>query len=263
MDFNIIINKEKVYNILKINDEKDSIDYNDIYNIFMDNISPRWQYKKIKTSHTPFCGEKAEFLFLCLYTVGDGINGIIDNSFSNGKYMEGLILDTISNLYLFEMGNIIENKMKEEYPEYSFSKKLVPTENIDISYQKYIVENLDLDISVNEYNILIPNKSLSFMCFAGKDIKDELFHNCRDCKNKDCIYREDEKVEISINNKIYLGNKGDNLLDFLNTHGFNIPNSYDKKGTCGKCRIKINGEMKLSCKEIIKEPIKIEFINIR
>ncbi|MFW6281413.1 MAG: ASKHA domain-containing protein [bacterium] len=48
------------------------------------------------------------------------------------------------------------------------------------------------------------------------------------------------KISQSKNEKVYRASAGRNLLNFLQEHGYNIPSYCGGRGTCGKCKVKIN-----------------------
>ena len=64
--------------------------------------------------------------------------------------------------------------------------------------------------------------------------------------------------KVTIGNKIYLANSGEVLSSVLLRNGLEIEHLCGGKGTCGKCKVKVNGKDELSCRYVISSDINVE-----
>lgn len=62
---------------------------------------------------------------------------------------------------------------------------------------------------------------------------------------------------VKINNLTFLAEENELLSDFLVKKGFRIPHICGGRGTCGKCKVNVNGEEVLSCRYKIKSDIDV------
>ena len=65
-------------------------------------------------------------------------------------------------------------------------------------------------------------------------------------------------VSFPKQNKYIDANAGDNLLDIMRNNNISIDATCGGKGTCGKCKVLVNGEEKLACTTIIEEGMIVE-----
>lgn len=64
--------------------------------------------------------------------------------------------------------------------------------------------------------------------------------------------------QVTINNRQYKVSGGRLLSDFLTDNGFYVAHFCGGQGTCGKCKVKVNGESALSCKYVINSDVTVE-----
>ena len=62
-----------------------------------------------------------------------------------------------------------------------------------------------------------------------------------------------EKIKVTVNGKVVLANAGTTLSDILD-----IEKPCGGRGTCGKCKVKVNGKDELACQYVIESDIEVE-----
>ncbi|WP_432663831.1 ASKHA domain-containing protein [Wukongibacter baidiensis] len=257
-DFDIEIDKDKVFQIIDC--KKDSPVYDRVNNIYikvlnkaMKLIKPKGIFKLEKTTsnYNYEIMERYSHLVSCLVTLGEDIGLASSKDFENGDYLEGLLLDTISDQILFN----ISNQMREKIIDYTkeigigLTPRMSPGENgVPIEVQKDILlrlegkEKLGVDITVGY--MLNPVKSLAYFYGADKNISISLIdHDCSKCGRADCKFKDDDFKDI----KVLLGDEEknikvsskENLLESLIKNKIVIESPCNGNGTCGKCKVQI------------------------
>ncbi|MBQ9692030.1 MAG: DUF4445 domain-containing protein [Clostridia bacterium] len=64
--------------------------------------------------------------------------------------------------------------------------------------------------------------------------------------------------KVKIGKTVYSASGGEILSAVLNRNGENIEHLCGGKGTCGKCKVKVNGKEELSCRYVISSDIEVE-----
>lgn len=270
LNFNIKLDKNRVLKALNFQDFQES-EYNKLYEIFINNINPMYEYKILNINELSIneafmlnldCPEnsKAEIIIAAICTIGEEINALINTMFSEGNYMNALIIDAMANCWIFSFMESISAEIKAEYEKsgMNLSKHRIPGEDIDISFQNIITDKIDIGVSTNSYGILSPLKSASFVILGGNEVAAEFstHHNCSNCKNENCMYRKENLLDIHIvsegKSTLLKVPEDKNLMDFLTENGYKVTDGCGKKGICGKCRVLVNGEGVLSCQTAVK-----------
>ena len=70
-------------------------------------------------------------------------------------------------------------------------------------------------------------------------------------------------VNVKIQNQILKSEKGRLLSDFLTDNGFYSAHPCGGQGTCGKCKVTVNGASVLSCRYIIDDDIIVELPDVQ
>ena len=184
-------------------------------------------------------------------TIGKEISVEINNNFEKGDYLEGLILDTISDQILFNVSSQLYEKVIESMKEkgLGLTFRISPgDENIPMEKQKDILIKLEgrekLDLDITEGYMLNPVKSLAFFYGADKNLSlEKKDHDCSRCTRVDCKFGDKKQVSIKVltkdAEKLIKVSKGQNLLKSLVENGINIESPCNGNGTCGKCKIQI------------------------
>lgn len=119
-DFKYSLDKNNIINIVdsyyKIKDMNTAFEiFNKLEDILKDNIEPVGLYKidkKPKEYDFEFL-KKCKNIIFCIITLGDKITNKVQELFSSGKFLEGLILDAMSSSLLFEYNSQMYNYLYE------------------------------------------------------------------------------------------------------------------------------------------------------
>ena len=142
-----------------------------------------------------FCSEflfkrfkNARELGLFIATIG---NDSGERSRKAAKEKDGLmalIYDSIGSEYAESTANAI-HKIIEEEKGYCMNRYSPGYNDWHISEQKYIFDLIDgskIGVKLNESFLMTPEKSVSAMIGYSDKIEQK---SCKDCKNKNCVYR--------------------------------------------------------------------------
>ncbi|GAA0177812.1 hypothetical protein SH2C18_09680 [Clostridium sediminicola] len=136
---------------------------------------------------------------LCYVSIGHKIIDVINNYFNEAEYLEGMLLDSISDDILFQYSNKMRDHIEKlsSKNNYGLSKRISPGDNnYPMEYTKFIVdelvrlENPSEHISYTDSYMIKPVKSLAFMYGLGLNLKSEKDHDCKSCTNITCKFRE-------------------------------------------------------------------------
>ncbi len=119
-----------------------------------------------------------------LYSVGEKINTRINEYFSSGETMRGLILDKIAVVTL----DTIKDELIAEIHQktgYFVTQEMYPSSpNFTLEKQAEIFHSFDgvNDIQINEYHQLFPIKSVALRLLLSPKMK--LYNRCESCQSK-------------------------------------------------------------------------------
>lgn len=194
-------------------------------------------------------------IVFCFLTLGEEIDQKINSYFTRGHYLEAILLDAMANEILFKLTEQLYYKVQLSAKKKgcNLTNKIEPgSKNLPLQFQKIILDNLDfinMNVSLTESNMLVPLKSITFLCGAGKDIPmTTVRHNCLNCSIKNCSFRDENLFTLTVVNKGEKNNlimkKGLNLLTVLKENNIDFQSSCMGNGSCGKCKIRIlQGEL--------------------
>lgn len=190
-DFQISLNFKRVLNIAECYEDNPLYYYvketaENLVPLFYDSIMPVCIFDL-----SEFKINEYNNIIPVVYSLGNKITSVSENCFINGEYMNGIILNAMADDYLMQMDKIILSKISNSF-DYCF-KRLVPAENIDISFQNDICNLLDsrnkIGVFANKSFVLNPAKSLSFILAISDKKAEELNHNCSCCYIQNCRWR--------------------------------------------------------------------------
>lgn len=193
--------------------------------------------------------EKCSSAAVTAATLGNKIDGVINEAFESGDYLKGMIVDAIGTTAIEYVNKSFWNVLLEGLKEgEGITCRLSPGSNgWDISGQKAVFKCIDaalIGIKMTDTFMMTPVKSTTIVYGFGEGIgiaREE--HVCSQCGLKNCRYRADRKVQIKVtteeNDCITMDVvRGSNLMDLLNNEGILTHGVCGGKGTCGKCRVK-------------------------
>lgn len=257
-DFDIKVDKDKVFQIIDC--KKDSPVYDRVSNIYAEVLNkaiklvkPRAIFKLEKNiSDCEYeVMQKCTYLIPCLVTLGEDIGIESSKDFENANYLEGLLLDTISDQMLFNVSSQLRGKIIDYTKELGIglTPRISPGgKGVPMEIQKDILIRLagkeKLGVDITQGYMLNPIKSLAYFYGADKDIPASLIdHDCSTCGRRDCKFRTEENKEIRIlledNEKIIEVSSKENVLKSLVENGIFVESPCNGNGTCGKCKIQI------------------------
>lgn len=261
-DFYLTVDKSKVFKTLKC--DQDSPIYEETVSAYEKLLSGLNGYVKPKGIYTffdktgPFNSIDAishcDVLLLASLTLGDEIAIKIQKLFDEGEYLEGMLLDIISDELLFNLSRQLYRDIFEvcENMAVGLSCRLSPGDKyLPIELQKTIYDALDakkvLEMDITESAMLKPVKSLMYFYGVHKTYKLKAHDTgCDSCENETCMFREQQPVIVTVQTSI--GTKeiafdGQNDLLHALVDSYSIPSPCSGNGNCGKCIIKVTEGM--------------------
>jgi ferredoxin len=203
-------------------------------------------------------------------TLGNEIEELIQEAFSDYDYLEAMLLNSLTNQTLYNACNqlFIKLQKKLEKDKLFLSERQEPGQpGLSMEYQKEIYKVIKKNhpktvVKIIEGYILQPGKTMSYFYDISDEETSGIDHDCNKCDNQYCTFRQyNIKVTYDGKSKVLQAFKGTNILDFLLENKYPIKDSCKGKGKCGKCIIKIKNhklgttkeeESKLSSKQLSK-----------
>lgn len=149
--------------------------------------------------------KKCQYVVVAVFTLGEEVDKIIKAAFDNEDYLKGMILECIATIALGETGKEFWVKMIETIggSNVGITHRLSPGDGgWELKEQVKILEclkNNDLDVSLMESYMMKPLKSASVLYGFGQGIGiTRVEHVCSECSMKNCIYRMNERVEVTV-----------------------------------------------------------------
>lgn len=133
---------------------------------------------------------------VCLVSCPDQIFEVIQNKMDNDEFLEGYLINDLSNEILFnaslQMNRQISDEMKKE--NLTLTHRFSPGEPpFDLVNQKKLLgllqEKIDVPISLTSHYMLRPEKSMLYLFGADCGIDaGSIEHNCATCSMRNCTY---------------------------------------------------------------------------
>jgi len=189
--------------------------------------------------------EPAPALYV-LVTIGDAPEKASTRFFEEGDYVAGLLMNTMADVYLFQLDDMIQEQLKERCSErqYGIKERLQAPENIPMNVQSDILEELkscfDLSLGVTSGYMYTTAKTTSYIYILNQDGKTDYHGNqCLSCQSFHCKLRKktpitilgrDEPHQIQYDGSV-------SLMEAMLAGGIYFPASCGGRGTCGKCKV--------------------------
>lgn len=152
---------------------------------------------------------KGDYGIYCLVTLGEEIDGCISGCFSNMEYLEGILLNTLSDDILFqctdELRQLIEKDLEQDIivddsgkglsdqfltVRYEPGDEHVSMENQKVIYE-LMMETYNLGMYLSDGYMLSPTKSATYYYgLTESDCSNGLDHDCSHCMITDCPTRK-------------------------------------------------------------------------
>lgn len=227
-----------------------------------------------------------------IMTIGDKISNKISEFFKCGEYLNGIILNSMADIMLFDMEDNLLDIIKTKCIKrgLGINKRLEPATDLCLEVQKIIWEETSakelINVDITESYMLKPVKSNTFILEANNHVDYfKMKHDCNGCKLVTCKMKNLKSIEIKIQleniTKTILGQSSENLMEIFLNNNIYLPFICSGRGSCGKCGVQVlkgsieiseydkkfytdkelkNG-FRLACKAYIFENIEIKLIN--
>ena len=192
----------------------------------------------------------------CLLTLGQEVSSKAGELFTDGLYLESVLLDAIADGLLFSYsGQLYETiKLDMQTQGLGLTRRLSPGEGkaIDLSFQKDILnlfqgEN-SLGVTITDGYMLNPVKSSAF--FYGADENQAMSsvdHDCSHCDDGNCTRRKspfgNKEVQVLVvkGQQEYriMARTSQSILEILVQGKIDLAAPCNGRGSCGKCKVKI------------------------
>lgn len=185
----------------------------------------------------------------CLVTLNAPIDGFIASYFAEHFYLEGMMMNALADLVLFNATNQLYDILTDEVSknsQYLSVRKEPGNTDVDMIVQKAIfdavVPEFNLEMTITEGYMLSPTKSLVYYYeLTDEDCSFGLDHDCSSCDSMTCGHRK-HVIRIHKDNttEVLQAKTGENLLDVLRKHKVFVDAPCNGMGTCGKCKVNAN-----------------------
>ncbi len=140
-------------------------------------------------------------------TVGDKVSELTRQLFKEDEYLKGMLVDAMTDAYLFVMESELKEWIKEEciQRKYGVSHRYEAPVNIPMEAQKIAYEatnvNKNLGITITSGYMFNPVKTNCQVLALTSDMNlFHLEHDCSQCDNTACnvrkVFKKDEKLEV-------------------------------------------------------------------
>ncbi|MGB8453821.1 MAG: ASKHA domain-containing protein [Anaerocolumna sp.] len=193
-----------------------------------------------------------------IVTIGDEVQQLASQYFSEDEYLKGMLVDSIADACLFGMEEDLKTWIKAECikRKLGISQRYEAPVNIPMDAQKiaYTETKADENLGLGITSGLMFNPVKS-NCQVYAVTKDEdtfhLEHNCRECDNVNCTVRNVPPVPITVvtgnREKIIECKEKETLLEAMIHGGIYLSAVCGGNGTCGKCKILLqDGELAIT-----------------
>jgi len=185
-----------------------------------------------------------------LMTIGNKITELGGKYFNQGDYLSGMLVNAMSDDYMFQMDDIIQEIVKGECAtrHLGITVRLDAPENIPMSAQKIILDEIkvleELKMDVTEGFMFTTVKTMGYILVLTED--ENTYHaqlNCDICKVVNCKMRKTSMVQVTLigrGDPILFGcSDKESLLEAMIRQNIYVSAVCGGKGTCGKCKIQI------------------------
>lgn len=134
----------------------------------------------------------AESMFLCLCTLGSGIDERIDYYYSKGSHAKAYYLDLAGTALIGAVSRKIANNTKKQLQALGLNTtiSLEPGHSYwpDLLQQRLIYDMLKasaIGVKILDSGVILPKKSLTLVMGIGKNIPENTKNHCHYCKARD------------------------------------------------------------------------------
>lgn len=200
-----IYDKEKIFRQLHLKESENVTNYT--HQVFPSLIQLAMHHLEITTcysvQHNHFRGilpgvEDCQYVVLCCCSCSQKIDDLIERMLKEEEFLDGFLLNHISNEILFNASNQMNTQLEYTLLEKDIhlTRKQSPGScGIDLEAQAILLNALkqetDLDITLTSNFMLAPEKSMLYYYGADSTIETHSTkHDCNSCDSTDCPYRD-------------------------------------------------------------------------
>jgi len=141
----------------------------------------------------------SEHVIIALCTIGSALERRVAELFNEGNLVSAVVLDSVGSVAVESVDDLVYHFIyqREEELGFSVSSRLEPGCGEwslgDQEVIKKILQPAKIGIKLNEYCMMIPEKSISFCVATGKELDSEMIASpCQICGMNNCKYRSVE-----------------------------------------------------------------------
>jgi uncharacterized 2Fe-2S/4Fe-4S cluster protein (DUF4445 family) len=208
--------------------------------------------------------DKESKAIFILTSIGDEVTELSEDYFNQGDYLLGMLVNAMSDDYMFQLEAKVHEKIKEECTVRGLGivEKLEAPVHIPMEEQERILEEIKavekVSIGLTQGYMFTTVKTLGHVLLLseGGSVSHD-GHNCDECDRTDCKLRKGKIITVSVlgrGSTIQLAYDGSvDLLTALLAQGIYVSAACGGKGTCGKCKIRVvAGELKITSSDQAK-----------
>lgn len=201
---NFIYDKDRIFRQLHLKEGENVTKYT--HQIFPKLIQLAQENLEITTCYSlqensPHLGlpniDCCKYVVLCFCSCSDKINLLIDDLIRNHNFLDGFLLNHISNELLFNASNQMNSQLENTLIRLGLrlTKRHSPgEEKIDLKFQRNILRGLVTETPIKarltETHMLEPEKSMLYYFGADSEIKSHSTkHDCQTCHSIHCPHR--------------------------------------------------------------------------
>lgn len=255
-DFNIQLDREKIFRIMKCHVDSDAYAeacsvFNKLQSEFSSLIAPKGIFsltEQLDQLGSIEPANRAKKIVLAAVTLGTPLEDRIQRLFTEGEYLEAMMMDVIADEYLFKMSNVMYDEIIHSCRPLGLklSCRVTPGDAaMPMAFQKVIFNALqaDLNLALDITNsfMLRPVKSMMYLYGADEAFSNiQINQSCENCENHECTFRDNKAITITVIEDAFSYeieyDPGESLLHAL-VKKADIVSPCGGNGTCGKCKI--------------------------
>lgn len=184
-----------------------------------------------------------------LCSIGHEMSSWSTQLFAAGDYVKGMLVDAIADDYLFQMDRKLEGTVIElcKNKKKGIAGRIEAPKDIPMSIQKeaFLAVHAEKEgISIKESYMYDPVKTLCLIYLVDeKETRFSPGHDCAHCENLACKKRRGKQVSVTVctenEERIIQAKQSETLLSALWQSEIFLPAICAGRGTCGKCKVRV------------------------
>lgn len=255
-DFNIEISIENVLQFLDVTKQSDLYDeileeLEELLPIAQEKIKPvaLLNFGSLNEHSVTQDGKTITDVLYGICSIGKEMGEWSTRFFAEGDYLKGMLVDAISDDYLFQMDQQLEHTAIELCRKNGkgILGRVEAPNDVPMSVQKeaYLATEAHTEgIGIKESYMYDPVKTLCLVYLLDeKATHFSAGHDCAHCDNFSCKNRQGNKVAVTVctgnEERIIQAKQSETLLCVLQKHEIFLPAICSGRRTCGKCKVQV------------------------